>query len=139
MATADTVPVTVSDRAAWFAEFDPARRPLWVFCNATNDIDGWLSLRSFYGRPAYHATVEIGTYVAPAAQRKGVARSLVAHALHHAPALGVNTLLAFVFGHNTPSIALFERAGFATWGTLPHVAELDGIERDLVIMGRRIP
>lgn len=139
MATADTLPVTVADRAAWFAEFDPARRPLWVFCNATNDVSGWLSLRSFYGRPAYHATAEIGTYVAPAAQRAGVARTLVAHALHHAPALGLRTLLAFVFGHNAPSIALFERAGFTGWGRLPAVAELDGVERDLVILGRRIP
>jgi len=138
MATADTLPVTVSDRATWFAEFDPARRPLWVFCNAPNEVAGWLSLRSFYGRPAYHATAEIGTYVAPAAQGAGVARALVAHALHHAPALGLRTLLAFVFGHNAPSIALFERAGFAAWGRLPGVAELDGIERDLVILGRRV-
>ncbi len=139
MATADTLPVTVSDRATWFAEFDPTRRPLWVFCNAANDVAGWLSLRSFYGRPAYHATAEIGTYVAPEAQRAGVAQTLVAHALHHAPALGLRTLLAFVFGHNAPSIALFERAGFAGWGLLPGVAELDGVERDLVILGRRIP
>ena len=34
MATADTEPVTVQQRDAWFREFDPARRPLWVFCAA---------------------------------------------------------------------------------------------------------
>jgi len=28
--------------------------------------------------------------------------------------------------------------GFERWGTLPRVAELDGIERDLVILGRRV-
>lgn len=139
MATADTALVTVDERAGWFAEFDPKRRPLWVFCTATNDPVGWLSVRSFYGRPAYHATAEIGTYVAPEARRAGVARHLLAHALHHAPGLGLRTLLAFVFGHNEPSIALFERAGFSSWGRLPSVAELDGIERDLVILGRRVP
>ncbi len=47
-------------------------------------------------------------------------------------------MLAFVFAHNAPSVALFERAGFATWGRLPRVAELDGVERDLAILGRRI-
>lgn len=139
MATADTAPVTVADRAAWFADFDPARRPLWVFCDAANAPLGWLSVRSFYGRPAYHATAEVGAYVAPEARQRGVARRLLDHALHQAPALGLRTLLAFVFAHNAPSIALFGNVGFTQWGLLPRVAELDGVERDLAILGRRLP
>ena len=50
----------------------------------------------------------------------------------------VATLLGFVFGHNAPSLALFERLGFERWALLPRVAELDGVERDLVIVGRRV-
>jgi len=139
MATADTAPVTVAGREAWFREFDPARRPLWVLTDLMGDgVAGWLSLRSFYGRPAYHATVEIAIYVEPSAHRRGVGRTLLAHALAKAPDLGIRTLLAFVFAHNAPSIALFEKAGFAAWGRLPRVAELDGVERDLAILGRRI-
>jgi phosphinothricin acetyltransferase len=138
MATADTEPVTVASRRAWFAEFDPARRPLWVHAERGRPIDGWLSLRSFYGRPAYHATVETGVYVAPDAQRRGVGRDLLAHALDTAPALGIRTLLAFVFAHNAASVSLFERAGFALWGRLPRVAELDRVERDLSILGKRL-
>jgi phosphinothricin acetyltransferase len=138
-ATADTEPVTVASREAWFRDFDPGRRPLWVhFAEPAGPIDGWLSLRSFYGRPAYAATVEVGVYVDPTAQRRGIARTLVALALASAPALGIRTLLAFVFGHNAPSLVLFERAGFARWGLLPRVAELDGVERDLAILGHRI-
>lgn len=138
MATADTEPVPVAARRAWFAEFDPARRPLWVHTAAKGAVDGWLSLRSFYGRPAYHATVETGVYVATAAQRRGIGRTLLAHALAQAPSLGIRTVLAFVFAHNFGSIALFERAGFAPWGRLPRVAELDGVERDLAILGKRL-
>ncbi len=138
MATADTEPVTVAARTAWFAEFDPARRPLWVFADADKAIAGWLSVRSFYGRPAYAATVEVGVYTSPAHRRQGVARTLLDHALAAAPAAGIRTLLAFVFAHNLPSMALFERAGFALWGKLPRVAELDGVERDLAILGRRL-
>lgn len=139
MATADTAPVTVEQREPWFREFSPTLRPLWVCCAAEEgSISGWLSLRSFYGRPAYQATVEIAVYVAPAAQRQGVARTLVDHALQQAPLLGIRTVLAFVFAHNAPSIALFERFGFAAWGRLPRVAELDGVERDLAILGRRV-
>jgi phosphinothricin acetyltransferase len=136
MATADTTPVTVDGREAWFAEFDPARRPLWVTCESDDVPLAWLSLRSFYGRPAYHETVEIGVYTAPVAQRRGLARALLRHALMQAPKLGIRTVLAFVFGHNRPSLTLFAAEGFATWGTLPEVAELDGVRRDLVILGR---
>jgi phosphinothricin acetyltransferase len=139
MATADTEPVSVASREAWFAEFDAARRPLWVLTDVVSDaVMGWLSLRSFYGRPAYAATVEAGVYTDPAAQRRGIGRALLAHALAAAPALGIRNVLAFVFAHNVPSIALFEGAGFAAWGRLPRVAELDGVERDLAILGRRI-
>lgn len=139
MATADTEPVTTASREAWFRDFDPARRPLWVLTDvATKAVQGWLSLRSFYGRPAYGATVEAGVYTHPAVQRHGIGKSLLDHALDTAPSLGIRTILAFVFAHNVPSIALFEGAGFSPWGRLPRVAELDGIERDLAILGRRV-
>jgi phosphinothricin acetyltransferase len=139
MATADTEPVTVAARKPWFREFEPTRRPLWVLTDLSSEtVNGWLSLRSFYGRPAYAGTVEVGVYTHPAAQRRGVGKSLLAHALAAAPALQIRTVLAFVFAHNAPSIALFEAAGFAAWGRLPRVAEMDGIERDLAILGRRI-
>jgi phosphinothricin acetyltransferase len=138
MATADTTPVTVEQREAWFAEFDSARRPLWVGCDDANDAPlAWLSLRSFYGRPAYHETVEVAVYTAPVAQRRGLARDLLHYALMQGPKLGIRTFLAFIFGHNRPSLTLFAREGFATWGTLPEVAELDGVRRDLIILGRR--
>lgn len=136
-ATADTSAVTVDSRREWFAAFDPASRPLWV-AESGGKILGWLGLRSFYGRPAYHRTVEVAVYVAPGAQRRGLARALLAHAMAAAPALGISTLLAFVFGHNGASLSLFRAAGFADWGTLPRVAELDGVERDLVILGKKL-
>ncbi len=139
MATADTAPVTVADREAWFREFDPARRPLWVLTDLDGaHVSGWLSLRSFYGRPAYEATVEVAVYVDPALHRRGIGKTLLYHALANAPALGIRTALAFVFAHNAPSLALFERAGFAAWGRLPRVAVLDGVERDLAILGLRV-
>ncbi len=140
MATADVAPVTVEARVPWFRDFEPARRPLWVFCDTAETLpNAWLSVRSFYGRPAYHATAEVAVYTAPDARRKGHARALLRHAIAAAPALGLRTLLAFVFGHNAPSLALFEAHGFAAWGRLPRVAELDGVERDLAILGLRVP
>lgn len=137
MATADTEPVTVAQREEWFRAFDPASRPLWVL-DDDGGVAGWLGLRSFYGRPAYHRTVESAVYVDPARQRRGVARELLDHALRDCPHLGIANVLAFVFAHNEPSIALFASRAFEQWGRLPRVCELDDTERDVVILGRRV-
>ena len=55
-----------------------------------------------------------------------------------APAIKVHTLLGFIFGHNKPSLGLFAKFGFETWAKLPKVANLDGIEHDLIILGKRV-
>jgi L-amino acid N-acyltransferase YncA len=139
MATADLAPVSVAERRQWFAEFDPRRRPLFVSCADDDPAPvAWLSMRSFYGRPAYDETVEVGLYTAPAAQRQGHGRRLVEHALREAPSLGITTLLAFTFAHNAPSLALFRTAGFSDWGRLPRVAKLDGVRRDVLILGKAL-
>lgn len=137
LATADTQPVTVAQREEWFRAFDAESRPLWVL-EREGAIAGWLGLRSFYGRPAYHRTVESAVYVAPEHQRRGVARALLEHALTDCPRLGIANILAFVFAHNAPSIALFEAYRFQRWGLLPRVCELDGEERDVLILGCRL-
>ena len=137
MATADTEAVTVEQREEWFKGFNRENRPIWVYEDA-GSIRGWLGLRSFYGRPAYHRTVESAVYVAPEHQREGIARKLLSHALDECPALGIANVLAFVFAHNMPSVTLFEAHGFGRWGLLPKVCELDGVERDVLILGRRL-
>jgi len=137
MATADTQPVTVESRRNWFREHHPHTRPLWVALR--NDvIVAWLSFQSFYGRPAYHATAELSIYVAPDCQRKGIGNALLAKAIEQTPRLGLKTLLGFIFGHNEASLRLFAKFGFQRWGVLPRVADLDGVERDLIIVGRRL-
>lgn len=136
LATADTEPISVESRVAWLREREP-RHPVWVIERDARLL-GWLSLSKFYGRPAYAATAEIGFYVDPSAQRTGLAHALITHALTEAPSLGHKTLLAFVFAHNLPSIALCQKFGFSQWGNLPRVALLDGIERDLTILGLRL-
>jgi L-amino acid N-acyltransferase YncA len=138
LATADTEAVTVAQREEWFRAFDSASRPIWVAEAADGSIAGWLGFRSFYGRPAYHRTVESAVYVAPAHQREGVARRLLAHALAQCPGLGIANVLGFVFAHNMPSVTLFEAHGFGRWGLLPKVCEMDGKEHDVLILGKRI-
>ncbi|WP_028453283.1 GNAT family N-acetyltransferase [Chitinilyticum aquatile] len=138
MVTADTEPVTVASRQGWFAAHQRPERPLWVV-EEEGALLGWLSFSSFYGRPAYDGTAEVSIYLDERARGRGLGRWLLEEAIQRAPKLGLHTLLGFIFGHNEPSLALFARAGFATWGNLPRVAVLDGIERDLLILGLRLP
>ncbi len=135
--TADTEPVTVESRARWFDDHRPETRPRWVV-EAEGGIVGWLSFSSFYGRPAYDKTAEISVYVAQSFRKRGLGAYFLTEALRHAPSIRVDTLLGFIFGHNLPSLRMFEKFGFARWGELPRVARLDGVERDLVIVGRRV-
>ena len=135
--TADTEPVSVASRERWFAEHSAQKYPLWVL-ERDGGIVAWLSFSAFYGRPAYQHTAEVSIYVHEAARRQGIATQLLLQALSAAPALRIDTLLGFIFGHNAPSLALFARHGFENWAHLPRVAVLDGVERDLIIVGRRV-
>jgi phosphinothricin acetyltransferase len=137
MVTADLGPVSVESRMNWFHQHSAARRPLWVL-DAAGSVIGWFSYSSFYGRPAYDATCEVSLYLAPEHRGKGLGTQFLQRGIEHAPAIGVSTLLGFIFGHNVPSLNLFEKHGFQRWGYLPGIAVLDGIKRDLAILGRQV-
>lgn len=62
LATADLEPVSVASRQAWFKQFSPETRPIWLMKDDAQ-IAGWVSLESFYGRPAYYKTTEISIYI----------------------------------------------------------------------------
>ena len=137
MATADLEPVTVESRMEWFGAHTPELHPLWVL--ATDDkIVAWLSFRSFYGRDAYRHTAEVSVYVSPDYHRQQLGNKLLVKAIETASSLALKTLVAFIFAHNLPSLNLFKKHGFQQWGYLPQIAELNGIDRDLVILGRQV-
>ena len=137
MVTADLEPVTVDSRRPWLQAHDPARRPVWV-AEEGGRIAGWLSFDTFYARAAYDGTAMIALYIEESRRRTGLGRVLLDRALAQAPRLGVHTLLGYIFAHNEPSLKFFTRAGFERWAHLPRIAQLDGSERDLVILGKRV-
>ncbi len=138
MVTADLTPVSVESRLAWFAEHSPGKHPLVVAEDDAKDIIGWLSYGPFYERPAYDATAEISIYLHEAQRGKGYGKKLLQYAMEHGRELGLKTLLGFIFSHNTPSLNLFAQSGFEAWGHLKNIAILDGKERSVTIVGRRL-
>ncbi len=137
MVTADLEPVSVESRMPWFNDHSPSFRPLWVV-EINGTICGWVSFQSFYGRPAYNATSEISIYIHEQFRGKKLGKYLIQKCIDASPKLGIKTLLGFIFGHNVPSMNLFTSFGFEKWAHLPNVAELDSVERDLLILGKRI-
>lgn len=137
MVTADTSPVTVESRLRWFNEHEPVHRPLWVVSDESGII-GWVSYQSFYGRPAYQATAEVSIYIDEMHRGKGYGKDILAHAMKSCARLGIKTLLGYIFAHNEPSVGLFKKMGFEVWGHFPRIATLDNIERDVLILGKRI-
>ena len=138
MVTADLEPVTVDSRHAWFAAHQKPSHQLWVLCEPAGAVCAWLSFDAFYPRAAYDGTAMLALYVGPAHRRRGIGRHLLQAAIARAPALGLHTLLGYIFGHNEPSLRLFAAHGFSRWAHLPRVAVLDGVERDLIIVGLRV-
>jgi phosphinothricin acetyltransferase len=138
MVTADTEPVTLESKLQWFEEHSLDKRPLWIIEDSGNNIIGWASFQSFYGRPAYDATVEISIYLHPEQRGKGIGKEVLQYCIDYAPKLGIKTLLGFIFAHNEQSLNLFRHMGFEDWATLPDIAILDGQERGLKILGKKI-
>jgi phosphinothricin acetyltransferase len=122
MVTADTEPVSVESRIRWFHERTPTKRSLWDLENNKREIVGWVSFQSFYGRPAYDATIELSIYLEVSHRGKGLGKQVLRHAIDEAPKFGVKTILGYIFAHNEPSIKLFRRFGFEVWATLPNIA-----------------
>jgi len=137
LSTADTEKVTIESKKDWFQKHTPDRRPIFVH-EADDEIVAWVSYQPFYGRPAYDHTAEISIYISPRHQGGGIGRQLLQKSIEIAPKLGIKTLIGFIFSHNEPSLRLFKSFGFRQWGMLPDIAEMDGTEYSLSILGKRI-
>jgi phosphinothricin acetyltransferase len=138
MVTAELEPTTVEARLLWFREHSPEQYPFWV-AESDGRVIGWLDFKRFLPRCAYRGTAEISVYVDENFRGRGVGQRLLQHAITRAPSLGITAVVGLIFGHNERSLKLFERVGFERWAFLPGVAQLDGVQRDLVMLGQHCP
>ena len=77
-------------------------------------------------------------YLDESARGKGYGKEILKHIIDLAPAFGIKSLLGYIFAHNEPSLKLFKNFGFEQWALFPNVAVLDGVERSLIIVGKRV-
>ncbi|OCG37907.1 MULTISPECIES: GNAT family N-acetyltransferase [unclassified Gilliamella] len=135
--TADTVSVSVESRLEWFYQHNPNNRPIWLIKYQDRPC-GWISLSSFYGRPAFYKTVEISLYLHQDFRGKKIGQFMVDKIEQFAKQAGIEAIFCYVFRHNLPSVNLFKKMQYQQWGLLPKIAELDNVQRDLVILGKRL-
>jgi len=137
MVTAELKPATVDSKQEWFCRHT-VKRPIRVITDNNGTIIGWTSIEPFINREAYNYTAEISIYLAREWRGKGIGKQLLQYIISTAKGLDIKVLLGYIFSHNTPSLNLFHSLGFEDWAFLPGVATLDGFERDLQIVGKRI-
>jgi phosphinothricin acetyltransferase len=138
ISTAQLEEVSVEQRLPWFHEHSATTHPLWV-AEIDGQIAGWFSFHSYVERAAYRASAEISVYVRGQFRRRGVGKALLEKAVADSPNLQISALIGCIHAHNESSVRLFQRSGFERWGFLPRVTRVDGVDRDVVIMGRHVP
>ena len=133
-ATADLQPQTVAQKAAWFSAHN-THFPAWMI-QVNHKTIGWLTLSAYSDRPAYDQTAEISLYLDVAARGQHIGSAALAFVDREAPARGLTTVIARIFGHNQASRRLFSKFGYAHWGHLPAIAVLPEGLADLEVYGK---
>ena len=131
VATFETEPRGAADVEPWIG----AELPLLV---AEDDgrVVGWAKLSEYSDRCAYAGVAEASVYVAGAGRGRGVGRELVEAICAAAEERGIWKVIGLLFPDNAASRALFERTGFAEVGTFRRHGRLDGVWRDVLVVGR---
>ncbi|MDH4609321.1 N-acetyltransferase family protein [Pseudomonas sp. BN102] len=137
--TCDVSPVPAEQWRDWLASHIGSRRPVWVAENTAESRKGaigYLALSYFMNeRPGYFRTSDMGVYIHPQYQGKGVGSLLLDFAINQASALGIDTFATTAFAHNTGSVRLFQKFGFERWGYFPKVAKVRNQDFDLIMLG----
>jgi L-amino acid N-acyltransferase YncA len=101
-------------------------------------VVGWAALAPTSSRACYSGVAESSVYVAEQARGSGVGRTLMAALIAGAREDGIWSIRAGMFPENTASVALHERLGFRLVGRFEHVAQLEGVWRDTILLELRL-
>jgi len=117
---------TIEGRTNWFNAFSQNSYPIYV-AEQNNQVVGYCYLSPYRsGRQAMRKIAEISYYIDYKHHKKGIASSLIQHAINDCNRLGKNSLLAVLLDINIPSISILEKFHFEKWGEYPGVIDLDG-------------
>jgi phosphinothricin acetyltransferase len=93
----------------------------WLVATLDGEVVGYAYGSMHRSRPAYRYSVEVSVYVAPPAQRRGIARLLYAALFRDLAAWGYHRAFAGITAGNEGSIAFHRRAGFTPVGVFHEI------------------
>ena len=129
---------TFETSAPSWAEFDASKLAEHRFVALRDgEVLGWVAASAVSERCVYAGVVEHSVYVAPTARGLGVGRALLDALIVSTEAAGIWTIQSGIFGENTASLALHQRAGFRIVGTRERLGQHHGVWRDVILLERR--
>jgi phosphinothricin acetyltransferase len=115
---------TPDDARAWLRSAD--RLPFLVATDAQGRVAGYARASRWKDREAYDWATEIGVYVRPDTQGRGVGRALYAELIPRLITLGYRSIIAGIALPNPASVRLHEAMGMSHVGTFPAVGYKHG-------------
>jgi L-amino acid N-acyltransferase YncA len=112
----------------------------YLVAELDGEVAGYAYASPFHRRLAYRWSVEDSIYVAPAAQRRGVGRTLLTSLIGEVERLGFRQMVAVIGDPSTQtaSLALHRALGFRLVGTLAAIGFKHERWLDTVLMQRPI-
>lgn len=136
--TFDLEPRSEAAGRAWLA-VHTGPHPLFVAELAGGTVAGYASLSPYRPMPAYDSTAELSLYIHPAYQRQGLGRALAEHILAVARAdARLHLIVSVITASHAVSIALHEKLGFRSSGTLHEAGLKFGHYHDVVLYELRV-
>lgn len=137
ISTADSKAVSVDEKQEWFASHSD-QYPLLVK-EYHGRIIAWISIQPFYANLlAYRYSARINIYIDRNFQGKKLGQQFLEEAIERVKSYEIKTLLALIFSDNAASLKLFKKIGFKEWGNLSGVACVEGVNKDLLVLGLHI-
>lgn len=137
--TFDIEPLTLAQRATWFAQFAAAGRHRLLVAERTGELLGYAGSHSFRAKQAYETTTETTIYLTPKAHGTGVGSALYAALFAALAAEDIRVFMAGITLPNPASVALHEKFGFTLSGVMHAVGRKFGKYWDVGWYERVLP
>jgi L-amino acid N-acyltransferase YncA len=108
-----------------------------VVARGEEGVLGWGALSPISQRMCYAGVAEVSVYVAAAARGQGIGRTLLQEVIRVSEANSIWTLQGSVFPENSASWRMCADNGFRQVGRRKHIAKLNGLWRDTILLERR--
>ena len=102
-----------------------------------NGICGWAALSPVSLRKCYAGVAEVSLYVEASARGQGIGTALLREVIRVSECHGIWTLQGSVFPENVASWRMCAANGFRQVGRRKHIAKLNGLWRDTILLERR--